>query len=125
MSPPCESAFAPGMPGLTAISSEEPRDFDSTRWGMTAEDFRAKVLDAFPMVPAMLDTARGLALQRPESDMAEAIVLHFVRQGHTILHFHDAFIVQAHLERELVRVMQDTFKARVPHVKVTRPYALR
>ncbi|EKE45737.1 hypothetical protein OCGS_0156 [Oceaniovalibus guishaninsula JLT2003] len=109
-------------------ATEEPRNFDSARWGMTAEGFRAKVLDAFPMVPAMLGTDKGLTLQRLESDIAEAIMLHFVRQGHAILPIHDAFIVQAHLERELVQVMKDTFKARlgqVPTVKVTRSYALR
>jgi len=60
-------------------TTEEPRDFDSARWGMTAEDFRAKVLDAFPMVPAMLGTDKGLTLQRLESDLAETIMLHFVR----------------------------------------------
>ena len=108
--------------------TEEPRDFDSALWGMTAEDFRAKVLDAFPMVPAMLGTDKGLTLQRLESDLAEAIMLHFVRQGQAILPIHDAFIVQAHLERELVQVMKDTFKARlgqVPPVKVTPADALR
>lgn len=108
--------------------TEQPRDFDSARWGMTAEDFRAKVLDAFPMVPAMLGTDKGMTLQRLESDLAEVIMLHIVRQGHAILPIHDAFIVQAHLERELVQVMKDTFQARlgqVPHVKVTRSYALR
>ena len=108
--------------------TEEPRNFDSTKWGMTAEDFRAKVLDAFPMVPSMLGTDRGMTLQRLESDLAEAIMLHFVREGHAILPIHDAFIVQAHLEQELVQVMKDTFKARlgqVPHVKVTRPHGLR
>ncbi|SEP23695.1 hypothetical protein SAMN04490248_1482 [Salinihabitans flavidus] len=109
-------------------TTEEPGDFDSAKWGMTAEDFRAKVLNAFPMVPAMLGTEKGMKLQRLESDLAEAIMLHFVRQGHAILPIHDAFVVQAHLERELVQVMKDTFKARlgqIPHVKVTRSYALR
>jgi len=109
-------------------TTEEPRDFDSARWRMTAEDFRAKLLDAFPMVPAMLGTDKGMKLQRLESDLAEAIMLHFVSQGHAVLPIHDAFIVQAHLEQELVQVMKDTFKARlgqVPHVKVTRSYALR
>lgn len=109
-------------------ATEEPRNFDSARWGMTAEDFRAKVLNAFPMVPAMLGAEKGMKLQRLESDLAEAIMLHFVRQGHAILPIHDAFIVQAHLERELVQVMKDTFKARlgqVPTVKATRSYALR
>ena len=109
-------------------TTEEPRDFDSAKWGMTAEDFRAKVLDAFPMVPAMLATDKGMTLQRLESDLAEAIMLHFVRQDHAILPIHDAFIVQAPLGKELVEVMKDTFKARlgqVPHVKITLSYALR
>lgn len=118
------AAFLNSKSGTT----EEPRNFDSARWGMTAEDFRQKVLDAFPMVPDLLATDKGMILQRLEADLAEAIMLHFVRQGHAILPIHDAFIVQAHLERELVQVMEDTFKARlgkVPNVKVTRSYALR
>lgn len=118
------AAFINSKSGAT----EEPRGFDSARWGMSAEDFRQKVLDAFPMVPALLATDKGMTLQRLESDLAEAIMLHFVRQGHAILPIHDAFIVQVHLERELVRVMKDTFKARlgkVPPVKVTKSSALR
>ncbi|WJY21732.1 hypothetical protein QTA57_00535 [Fontisubflavum oceani] len=118
------AAFLNAKSGKT----EEPRNFDSAQWGMTAADFRQKVLHAFPMVPAMLGTGKGVKLQRLESDLAEAIMLHFVRQGHAILPIHDAFIVQAHLEQELVQVMKDTFKARlgqVPHVKVTPSYALR
>ncbi len=118
------AAFLNSKSGTT----KEPRTFDSTRWGMTAEDFRQKVLDAFPMVPAKLGTDRGMKLQRLESDLAETIMLHFVRQGYAILPIHDAFIVQAPLERELVQVMKDTFKARlgqIPHVKVIRSYALR
>lgn len=109
-------------------TTKEPRDFDSAKWGMTAEDFRARVLDAFPMVPSMLGTDKGMELQRLESDLAEAIMLHFVRQGHAILPIHDAFIVQAPLGKELVEVMKDTFKARLgqaPHVKITLSYALR
>lgn len=80
------------------------------------------------MVPAMLATDKGMKLQRVESNLAEAIMLHFVRQGRAILPIHDAFIVQAHLERELVQVMQDSFKVilgQVPHVEVTRSYSLR
>lgn len=118
------AAFLNSKSGTTA----EPRNFDSTRWGMTADEFRQKVLDAFPMVPAMLGTDKGMKLQRLESDLAETIMLHFVRQGHAILPIHDAFIVQADLEGELVQVMKDTFKARLgqtTNVRVIRSYALR
>jgi hypothetical protein len=118
------AAFLNSKSGRT----EEPSNFDSIKWGMTPEDFRQKVLDAFPMVLAMLGSDKGMKLQRLESDLAEAIMLHFVRQGHAILPIHDAFIVQAHLEGELVQVMKDTFKARlgqVPPVKVTPSYVLR
>lgn len=90
--------------------TDEPRNFDHERWGMSADDFRNKVLEAFPMVPQLLGTDKGLLLQRQESDLAERIMLHFVRQGHAILPIHDAFIVQADLEAELLDVMKNTFE---------------
>lgn len=76
------------------------------------------------MVSAMLATDKGLRLQRQESDLAEQIMLHFVRQGHTILPIHDAFIVQSHLESELVQVMREQFRnmfGQFPQVKVVGP----
>ncbi|MFV0645192.1 MAG: hypothetical protein ACK5NN_11945, partial [Sphingomonadaceae bacterium] len=108
--------------------TEEPKDFNSATYGMTADDFRQRVLDAFPMVPGLWGTDKGMRLQRQESNLAEAIMLHFVRQGHAVLPIHDAFIVQAHLEDELVSVMKGAFKGmfgQMPHVKITRAYALR
>jgi hypothetical protein len=106
--------------------TEEPRKFNDARWGMSAKEFRSRVFEAFPMVKNMLGTDKGMKLQRQESELAETIMLHFVRQGHTILPIHDAFMVQIELESELLAVMENTFKqalGQVPSIKVTRPTA--
>ncbi|SMO33199.1 hypothetical protein [Ruegeria faecimaris] len=99
----------------------EPRGFDASKHCMTAAEFRQTVLDAYPMINQMIGQDAGLKLQREESNLAEKIMLHFVRQGHPILPVHDAFIVQAHLRDELVSVMKDQFNAKygqVPEVEV-------
>ncbi len=99
----------------------EPRGFDEGKHGMTAAEFRQAVLDAYPMVQNLIGQDAGLKLQREESDLAERVMLHFVRQGHPILPIHDAFIVQSHLRDELVSVMKDKFHKKygqVPEVEV-------
>lgn len=100
---------------------QEPMDFESGQHGITVEEFRESILQAFPML-RQPETAKGLELQRIESDIAESVMLHFIRLGHPILPVHDAFIVQAHLRNELVSVMKDTFRAKLGgsiSVKVT------
>jgi len=105
--------------------TDQPKGFDTGRHGMTAEDFRLSVHDAFPMLQVLLGQNVGMKLQRAESDLAEQVMLHFVDQGHPILPIHDAFMVQENLKDELVQVMQDTFKTRygqIPPVKVILPF---
>lgn len=110
-------------------NTEEPRNFDESKHGMTADAFRQSVHDAFPMLQGLLGQNTGMKLQRYESDLAETVMLHFVKQGLPILPIHDAFIVQEHLQDELVQVMKDAFKTmhgQAPQVRVTLPlYAVR
>ncbi|WP_170443286.1 hypothetical protein [Ruegeria arenilitoris] len=104
-----------------SIHIAEPRGFDEGAHGMTVEEFRQSVLDAYPMVQRMIGQDAGLKLQREESDLAEKVMLHFVRQGYPILPVHDAFIVQAHLRDELVSVMKEQFQnkfGQIPEVEV-------
>lgn len=88
----------------------EPREFDSDLHEMSAEQFRQVVRDAFPMLPGIFGSGAGLYLQREDSDLAEAVMLHFVDQGIPILPVHDSFIVAQRHRDELVQVMADTFK---------------
>ncbi|SEW26098.1 hypothetical protein SAMN04488515_1901 [Cognatiyoonia koreensis] len=105
-------------------NTEEPRNFDEDKHGMTADAFRQSVYDAFPMLQGLLGQNTGMKLQRDESDLAELVMLHFVDQGFPILPIHDAFMVQEHLQDELVQVMKDVFLSKhgqTPHVKITLP----
>jgi hypothetical protein len=105
-------------------NTEEPRNFDEDKHGMTADAFRQAVHDAFPMLQGLLGQKTGMKLQRDESDLAELVMLHFIDQRLPILPIHDAFMVQEHLQDELVQVMKEVFKSKhgqMPHVKVTLP----
>lgn len=118
-----KSTFA-ALINSTTGNIEEPREFDSVKHGMTKEQFRQSVLNAFPMLQSLLRQRTGMRLQREESDVAEQVMLHFVGQGHPILPIHDAFMVPEHLENELVHTMKEAFRnkyGQTPQIKVTRP----
>ncbi len=108
----------------TTGNTDEPSGFDTVKHGMTKEQFRQSVLDAFPMLQSLLGQRTGMKLQREESDLAEQVMLHFIEQGHAILPIHDAFMVQHKLEAELVYTMKEAFKnkyGQTPQIKVTYP----
>lgn len=105
----------------------EPKGFDIDKHGMTVKMFRQSIIDAFPMLPDLIGKNVGMKIQREESDLAEKVMSHFVDQGHPILPIHDAFMVQEHLEDELVETMQRVFQEKygqVPYVKTTFPVYL-
>jgi len=93
-------------------TTKEPRNFDSAAHGMTAEAFRQRVKDAFPMLPGVFGTGIGRYLQREDRDMAEQIMLHFADMGVPVLTVHDSFIVAADHKNALVRVMEVVFHDR-------------
>lgn len=118
-----KSTFAALINSATG-NIEEPSGFDTVKHGMTKEQFRQSVLDAFPMLPSLMAQRTGLKLQREESDLAEQVMLHFIEKGHPILPMHDAFIVQEHLEHELIQTMKDAFRNKYdqfPQVTVKYP----
>lgn len=118
-----KSTFAALINSVTG-NTEEPSGFDTVKHGMAKEQFRQSVLDAFPMLQSLLGQRTGMKLQREESDIAEQVMLHFLEQGHPILPMHDAFMVQEHLENELVHTMKEAFRGKYgqePQIKVTYP----
>ncbi|QPZ93373.1 hypothetical protein [Thioclava electrotropha] len=105
-------------------TTKEPRNFDSVVHGMTAEAFRRRVKDAFPMLPGVFGTGIGRYLQREDSDMAEKIMLHFADRGVPVLPVHDSFIIAAEHKDELVRVMEAVFHDRygqIPTITLKAP----
>lgn len=89
--------------------TKEPRDFDEEKYGMTSEEFRRRVKNAFPMLPDVFSSGIGTRLQRKDSDLAERIMLHFIERDIPILPIHDSFIVTQRHGAELVKVMKQEF----------------
>ena len=56
-------------------------------------------------------TGVGLKLQRIDSDIAEMVMLHFVKNGIAILPLHDSFIMHHGYENELREQMDEAFKS--------------
>lgn len=90
--------------------TDEPRFFDSARYGMSGREFQAQVRGAFSMLPNIFSNAVGMHLQREDSDLAERVMLHFVDRGLPILPIHDSFIVAMRHREELVQVMVEAFE---------------
>jgi hypothetical protein len=90
-------------------TTREPRNFDSSVHGMTAEAFRKMVKEAFPMLPGVFGTGIGVRLQREDSDLAESIMLHFAEKSVPVLPVHDSFIIAEQHKDELVQVMKGAF----------------
>lgn len=126
--PPDPYAFVPGIADNETLrdhakttflallnadsTTKEPRNFDSAAHGMTADAFRQRVKNAFPMLPGVFGTGIGRYLQREDSDMAEQVMLHFADKGVPVLPVHDSFIITADHKDELVRVIQSVFHER-------------
>lgn len=93
-------------------NTKEPSNFDSDAFGITADAFRQRVKNAFPMLEGVFGTGIGRYLQYEDSVMAERVMLHFLEKGVPVLPVHDSFIIAADHEDELVRVMQEVFYER-------------
>ncbi|MDZ4086952.1 MAG: hypothetical protein U1E69_09125 [Tabrizicola sp.] len=90
--------------------TQEPRDFDTERHGMSRIAFQEQVKAAFPLLSDHFGTGVGTRLQRLDSDLAEMIMLHFVERNVPVLPVHDSFIVAERHREELVQVMVQTFR---------------
>jgi hypothetical protein len=92
-----------------SLRPKQPSNFDCAEHGMSPDEFRQSVIDAFPMLPGVFGSKVGVELQYKDSVLAERIMLHFVNRGIPILPVHDSFIIQADLIDELVSTMKAVF----------------
>ncbi|RMC32439.1 hypothetical protein C9E81_18840 [Paracoccus alkanivorans] len=93
-------------------STVAPEDFDTEPHGMTKARFRQHVRDAFPMLTGEFGSGVGMRLQRADSDLMEAVMMHFADQGIPVLPVHDSAIIQREHTDELVAVMAGEFRKR-------------
>lgn len=84
--------------------------FDPEAADMSWEEFLGRVKDHFLPFRQYFGTGYGLKLQRLDSDIAEAVMLHFAKYNIPVLPVHDSFIVHRGYEADLARVMEDKFR---------------
>lgn len=90
----------------------EPSEFDLTPYSITKQDFQQMIRDAFPAFHAEFRSNAWGRLQRAESDLMEAVLLHFSELGIPVLPIHDGAIVQADRGEDLRDTMQAVFMDR-------------
>lgn len=93
-------------PGETVV----PADSFTARYGMDRLEFHHFIRTSLPMLKDAFGTGVGLRLMRAESDLMEAILLHFSDQGIPALPIHDSVIIQEDRKDELLAVMRAVFK---------------
>lgn len=83
------------------------KKYDETLTGRNWEDFKRFIVESYPECAGHFGTGAGLRLQRMDSDLAEAVMLRFVRMDYACLPVHDSFIVH----HDMLDVLEDTMKA--------------
>jgi hypothetical protein len=94
-------------------TNRPPAWFKVEEAGMRWRDLFARITTGLPRIVPYIGTGIGLKLQRVDSDLAEAVMLHFAEQGIPCLSIHDSFIVQQRHAKELEAVMKAVYRSRI------------
>jgi hypothetical protein len=89
----------------------QPVGFDPHAVGCTWPELVRRLLEKHHPIAGYMGQGWGIRLQRIDSDIAEAVMLHFARQDIPCLGIHDSFIVQQRYEAELRTVMEEACRA--------------
>lgn len=84
-------------------------DYSPEITGRAWDDFKRFVVASFPEFNDNFGSGVGLRLQRKDSDLAEAVMMHFAAMGYACLPVHDSFIVHHGMQDVLTDVMTATF----------------
>ena len=69
-----------------------------------------KIFDKHKTISSYFNSGKGVELQYLDSCMAEAVLMHFTKQGIPCLCIHDSFIVEEGYKDELGDVMKEEYK---------------
>lgn len=102
---------------LNAILNDEfgrfrPSNAELQTVGLKWRELRDRLAVRHAAVSRHFHTGVGLHLQFLESEIAEKVMLRFVRDGHVCLPIHDSFVVPVWLLDHLVAVMNEEFVRR-------------
>ncbi|KHK03929.1 hypothetical protein [Desulfovibrio sp. TomC] len=99
-------------PALARVDKNREREFKAVLGHLLKA-----LKDRHPAIAHFIGKDQGIRLQRLDSDIADAILAVFVRQGRPIVPIHDSFVVRDQ-DRELLRqTMADAWKRFVPDVE--------
>ena len=101
--------------GFNALINDEDNVYtiDKTlqqRLNLTHTEFLDKIKSIHPKLYPLLQSDVGLKTQRLDSDIAEEVLLSFIKEGVTCLPIHDSFIVPAGYAWDLQQKLKEAFK---------------
>lgn len=88
----------------------KPKQFNSNKAGIDWDDLVKAIKKKHVRINKYFSTGYGIELQRKDSDLAERIMLHFVKKNVVCLPIHDSFIVSTEYKDELKETMLSEYK---------------
>jgi len=89
---------------------KQPKEYEESKVGVSWINLVKAIRLKHKNIAKHFNTGIGIRLQRQDSDLAERILLHFLKQGIVCLSVHDSFIVPVSHKEELIRVMQKEYR---------------
>lgn len=90
---------------------QAPTGIRPAAFGLKWSDVSSAIAEFHKPISHHFYTGVGLELQRIDSDIAEAVMLHFAKRQIAILPLHDSFIMHSGYETSLEPVMRDAFQS--------------
>lgn len=88
---------------------QEVEGYSDGKLNIAWQDFKKLIVGCYPEFKSYFGTGIGVRLQRHDSDLAEAVMLKFAKEGYACLPVHDSFIVHHEMQNELKKAMHLEF----------------
>lgn len=88
---------------------DKPERFEERSGGLTLKELQWEISSRHDPIKNFFNTGYGLKLQRHDSDLAEAVMLRFLRMNYICLPVHDSFLVHHALRDELTDIMSKEY----------------
>lgn len=87
-----------------------PDQFSEHQAGLNWQQLQDAIVERHAPIRQYFKTGYGLKLQRLDSDLAQEVMLRFIKRGYTCLPVHDSFIVHHAVADDLKDIMLDVFR---------------
>jgi hypothetical protein len=105
-----ESSIAAQMAFSKWLDEEIERRGLLESFGLDERSLMKRIIENHTYIKGFFNSGKGLELQYLDSCIAEAVLMHFTKQGITCLCIHDSFIVEKRYKDELGEVMKEKYK---------------